>query len=70
MGEVREADRKGQSGMRKNIMNEIFRLAVICLLVIGFNNSLTAGEGPGRSAIASAHFLATEAGHEILEKGG
>ena len=70
MGEVQSADRKGQSGMRKNIMNEIFRMAVICLLVIGFNTSLTAGEGPGRSAIASAHFLATEAGHEILEKGG
>jgi gamma-glutamyltranspeptidase/glutathione hydrolase len=26
--------------------------------------------GPGKAAIASAHFLATEAGHEILEQGG
>jgi gamma-glutamyltranspeptidase/glutathione hydrolase len=56
--------------MRKNIMNKFFRLAGICLLAIGFNNSLTAGEGPGKAAIASAHYLATEAGHEILEKGG
>lgn len=51
-------------------MNNYFRLAVICLLVIGFNHSLTAGEGPGKAAIASAHYLATEAGHEILEQGG
>jgi len=27
-------------------------------------------EGPGRAAIASAHYLATEAGHEILAAGG
>ncbi|MEJ8567233.1 gamma-glutamyltransferase [Elongatibacter sediminis] len=26
--------------------------------------------GPGKAAIASAHYLATEAGHEILEQGG
>ena len=25
---------------------------------------------PGKAAIASAHFLATEAGHEILAQGG
>ena len=25
---------------------------------------------PGKAAIASAHYLATEAGHEILAKGG
>jgi len=70
VGEIQSADFKGQSGMRKNIMNKTFRLAGVFLLVIGFNNSLTAGEGPGRAAIASAHYLATEAGHEILEKGG
>jgi gamma-glutamyltranspeptidase/glutathione hydrolase len=29
-----------------------------------------AAEKPGKAAIASAHFLATEAGHEILAKGG
>ena len=56
--------------MRKNIMNKTFRLAGVFLLAIGFNNPLIAGEGPGRAAIASAHYLATEAGHEILEKGG
>ncbi len=70
MGEIQSVDFKGQSGMRKNIMNKTFRLAGVFLLVIGFNNSLTASEGPGRAAIASAHYLATEAGHEILEKGG
>lgn len=51
-------------------MNMKFRMAIICLAVIGFNQTLTAGEGPGKAAIASAHYLATEAGHEILEKGG
>jgi gamma-glutamyltranspeptidase/glutathione hydrolase len=56
--------------MSKNIMKTNICLAVICMLTIGFNNSLTAGEGPGKAAIASAHYLATEAGHEILEKGG
>ena len=25
---------------------------------------------PGKAAIASAHYLATEAGHEVLAKGG
>jgi gamma-glutamyltranspeptidase/glutathione hydrolase len=29
-----------------------------------------AAEGPGKAAIASAHYLATEAGHEILAQGG
>ncbi len=51
-------------------MNGVVRLAVVCLLLVGLNNSLIAAEGPGKSAIASAHYLATQAGHEILEKGG
>jgi len=51
-------------------MNRVICLAGVFLLAIGFNNPLIAGEGPGRAAIASAHYLATEAGHEILEKGG
>jgi gamma-glutamyltranspeptidase/glutathione hydrolase len=32
--------------------------------------TVQASESPGKAAIASQHFLATEAGHEILEKGG
>jgi gamma-glutamyltranspeptidase/glutathione hydrolase len=43
--------------------------AFFCLLLV-VSASLTAAEKPGKAAIASAHYLATEAGHEILEKGG
>ncbi|MFC1695704.1 gamma-glutamyltransferase [Pseudomonadota bacterium] len=32
--------------------------------------SLAAADKPGQAAIASAHYLATEAGHEILAQGG
>jgi len=42
-------------------------------LVLGlavFTVGASAGEVPGKAAIASAHYLATEAGHEILEQGG
>jgi gamma-glutamyltranspeptidase/glutathione hydrolase len=34
------------------------------------NVSLAADATPGKAAIASAHYLATEAGHEILAQGG
>jgi gamma-glutamyltranspeptidase/glutathione hydrolase len=44
--------------------------AAIACLVLFVSSSLFAAEGPGKAAIASAHYLATEAGHEILEKGG
>jgi gamma-glutamyltranspeptidase/glutathione hydrolase len=56
--------------MSKAPLNRVVRFAVVCLLLAGVNCSLIAGEGPGKSAIASAHYLATGAGHEILEKGG
>ena len=56
--------------MRTNKMNRIICLAGVFLLTIGFSHSLLASEGPGKAAIASAHYLATEAGHEILDKGG
>jgi gamma-glutamyltranspeptidase/glutathione hydrolase len=42
-------------------------LAFALLLVAA---ALPASDKPGSAAIASQHFLATEAGHEILEKGG
>jgi gamma-glutamyltranspeptidase/glutathione hydrolase len=41
--------------------------AVACFALQG---ALLAAEGPGKAAIASAHYLATEAGHEILAQGG
>ncbi|MGH8033652.1 MAG: gamma-glutamyltransferase [Lysobacterales bacterium] len=40
------------------------------LLLLAACASLGAQQGPGKAAIASAHYLATEAGFEILEKGG
>jgi len=44
------------------------RLCLIVLLVF-LVQPLYAGQ-PGKAAIASAHYLATEAGHEILAQGG
>ena len=44
------------------------RLWLVLFLAI-FVQSLHADQ-PGKAAIASAHYLATEAGHEILAKGG
>lgn len=43
-------------------------LAALALSLLAF--SLQAAERPGKAAIASAHYLATEAGHEILQSGG
>ena len=43
-------------------------LAGLALLLV--STALLAAEKPGKAAIASAHFLATEAGHEILAQGG
>ena len=40
----------------------------LCLAV--FSASAFAADRPGKAAIASAHYLATEAGHEILAAGG
>ena len=44
-------------------------LLLISLLVLPAA-LVVAAERPGKAAIASAHFMATEAGHEILAKGG
>jgi gamma-glutamyltranspeptidase/glutathione hydrolase len=43
-------------------------LAVVLLLLLAAN--LSAADRPGKAGIASQHFLATEAGHEILGQGG
>ena len=49
--------------MRKWALYTTVLFAIVPLLV-------SAADRPGQAAIASAHFMATEAGHEILEKGG
>lgn len=46
------------------------RFTVPGLLILLIAGSAVAGERPGAAAIASAHPLATEAGHEILSMGG
>ena len=48
----------------------IARYTLICLVIIASSADLAAAEKPGKAAIASAHYLATEAGHEILGQGG
>ena len=60
MGQISSIDSRG-GGLKT-------RLALIVLLAV-FIQPLQA-EQPGKAAIASAHYLATEAGHEILAKGG
>jgi len=48
----------------------MIRWLVIGLFFLHSPVGLAADSGPGQAAIASAHYLATEAGHEILAKGG
>ena len=49
--------------MKKWVIGVAALLVIVPLLA-------NAADKPGQAAIASAHFMATEAGHEILEKGG
>ena len=60
MGKVSSPDRTGAS---------VIRPVLVVFLLLCSLASL-ANERPGKAAIASAHFLATEAGHEILAAGG
>jgi len=60
VGQVSQANSKG-TGLKT-------RLCLIVLLAV-FIQPLHAAK-PGKAAIASAHYLATDAGHEILAKGG
>ena len=50
--------------------NSYVQKAFCVLLILLLSSPLAAAEKPGKAAIASAHFLATETGHEILEQGG
>lgn len=43
---------------------------VLVFALLVFTAATSAADQPGRAAIATAHFLATEAGHEILAQGG
>ena len=43
---------------------------LIGLSLAVFATAVFANDRPGKAAIASAHYLATEAGHEILDAGG
>jgi len=65
VGKVPEADRVG-----RNLLNIMVCRVCLCLAALLASTSLIAADGPGKAAIASAHYLATEAGFEILEQGG
>ena len=60
MGQVSQADSRGTA------LKTRFWLAVLFAVSI---QALQADQ-PGKAAIASAHYMATQAGHEILAKGG
>ena len=60
MGQISQADSRGRS-----------LKAHLCLIAIfAFFIQPLQADQPGKAAIASAHYLATEAGHEVLAKGG
>jgi len=65
VGKIQAADFPGRNLRMKGI-----RQAFICLFFVLVSAPLAAGDRPGKAAIASAHYLATEAGHEILAQGG
>lgn len=60
MAEISPTDQRG-----RGLMARFWLVALVAILV----QPLQADQ-PGKAAIASAHYLATEAGHEILAKGG
>ena len=65
MGKIQAADISG-----RNLRMIGIRRAILCLVLLVVSVPLAAGDTPGKAAIASAHYLATEAGHEILAQGG
>jgi len=54
----------------KRLFTQRIRVVFVGLLLVLANSSLAAERTPGTAAIASAHYMATEAGHEILAMGG
>jgi gamma-glutamyltranspeptidase/glutathione hydrolase len=65
VGKIQAPDFPGYSLKIKGISQ-----AFLCLIIVVLSAPLAAANTPGKAAIASAHYLATEAGHEILAKGG
>jgi gamma-glutamyltranspeptidase/glutathione hydrolase len=61
VGQISQIDTRGRAVK--------FRLCLIFLFAVLAQPLQAAGQ-PGKAAIASAHYLATEAGHEILAQGG
>ena len=60
MGKVSTTDSRGRS-----LKAHLYLIAIFAFFI----QPLQADQ-PGKAAIASAHYLATEAGHEVLAKGG
>jgi len=56
--------------MKPSFGQRTIRQILICVVITVFSTGLAAEKKPGKAAIASAHYLATEAGHEILGQGG
>jgi gamma-glutamyltranspeptidase/glutathione hydrolase len=65
VGEVQAPDRAGRS-VTRSLTGRLIAGLLLALLSCG----AWAADRPGRAGIASQHFLASEAGHEILEQGG
>jgi gamma-glutamyltranspeptidase / glutathione hydrolase len=65
VGEIQAPDRQSH-----RIVKSLFGRAQLCLALLLVSLPLLAAAGPGKAAVASAHYLATEAGHEILAQGG
>jgi len=65
VGKISPTDCPGHGVTVKKITREVF-----CLFLLLFSFPLAAADRPAKAAIASAHYLATEAGHEILAQGG
>ncbi len=72
MGQIPSPDRR-RSGLSRpfarTLAPALSRAAVFCAGLL-FALGAVAADKPGKAAIASAHYLATEAGHEVLDKGG
>ena len=60
MGKISQTDRCGRS----------LKLRICIFVFVASFATVLQAAGPGKAAIASAHYLATEAGHEILAQGG
>ncbi len=72
---IRHADPRGPSGPLSRLAGAFLRIrrgpaSGLLLSVMLLAGVAVAGERPGAAAIASAHPLATDAGHEILARGG